>query len=213
MRKKRNRKAAKEYHRRWYLKNREKKLAQNSEWRKKNKKKMAILVKDWASKNKERVRKSHAKSELRRKQERLALRPIVMERLRLKKLAIREKNKEAVRLRKNLRIREWRKLNRAICVEHSRAKEAIRRKATIGDRKQLRRFYKVVKSSVGIKCFYCKKEVDEKDRHIDHKIPLSRGGAHAVKNLCCACSACNMKKHTRTHREFFKLIKGLLNDS
>jgi 5-methylcytosine-specific restriction endonuclease McrA len=30
--------------------------------------------------------------------------------------------------------------------------------------------------------------------HIDHIIPLSRGGRHSIGNLAPACAACNLKK-------------------
>jgi 5-methylcytosine-specific restriction endonuclease McrA len=35
--------------------------------------------------------------------------------------------------------------------------------------------------------------------HVDHIIPLSRGGnSRNVFNLCCACSRCNMHKSNKT---------------
>jgi 5-methylcytosine-specific restriction endonuclease McrA len=41
------------------------------------------------------------------------------------------------------------------------------------------------------KCYLC----GEKDsEHIDHVIPLSRGGSHSIGNLLGACSACNLSK-------------------
>ncbi len=210
---KKERKSNKEYQRQWYLKNREKKLAQNHEWRKNNKKRMAILVKEWALKNKEKRERSQIKSELKRKEKRHKLRPLKLEMLRLKKSIQKEKNKEAVRLRKNLKMREWRRKNPTISLEQSAAKRARRKNATLGDRSKIRDFYKLVRFSVEIKCFYCEKEVEKRDRHIDHKVPLSRGGFHSIDNLCCACSSCNMKKHTMTDKQFLSLIKKWRNDN
>jgi 5-methylcytosine-specific restriction endonuclease McrA len=41
------------------------------------------------------------------------------------------------------------------------------------------------------KCYLC----GEKDsEHIDHIIPLSKGGSHSIGNLLGACSACNLSK-------------------
>jgi len=44
-------------------------------------------------------------------------------------------------------------------------------------------------------CAYCREAPYE---HLDHVIPLSRGGSHWPANLRPACSSCNMKKHDRT---------------
>lgn len=54
------------------------------------------------------------------------------------------------------------------------------------------------------KCFYCKSKLDI--FHVDHKIPLSRGGLHDENNLCLACPSCNLKKHAKTEEEFRKVI-------
>lgn len=49
-------------------------------------------------------------------------------------------------------------------------------------------------------CFYCKKKL--KQYHVDHKIPISRKGAHTKANICLACPKCNLTKHTKTAEEF-----------
>lgn len=38
--------------------------------------------------------------------------------------------------------------------------------------------------------------------HIEHKIPLSRGGLHAIENLDISCQSCNCSKNTKTVEEF-----------
>jgi len=43
---------------------------------------------------------------------------------------------------------------------------------------------------------------DARDWHIEHRIPLSRGGTDAFKNLWPACAFCNRSKHNRTVAEF-----------
>jgi hypothetical protein len=50
-------------------------------------------------------------------------------------------------------------------------------------------------------CRYCRAPLG-KDKHLDHLIPLARGGPHAPSNVCWACPACNLRKHTRTEAEF-----------
>ena len=52
-------------------------------------------------------------------------------------------------------------------------------------------------------CLYCSVLLPEgRGRHIDHLVPLSRGGTNHPKNISWACSRCNMKKGTMTAEEF-----------
>ena len=44
------------------------------------------------------------------------------------------------------------------------------------------------------KCFYCGTDIVS-GFHIDHFIPLSKGGAHSQENLVLACKKCNQTKH------------------
>ena len=38
--------------------------------------------------------------------------------------------------------------------------------------------------------------------HIDHRVPLSRGGNNWPENLCVSCPTCNRSKGAKTHDEF-----------
>lgn len=49
-------------------------------------------------------------------------------------------------------------------------------------------------------CVYC--EIVVKDYHIDHKLPVSRGGTNDLENLAISCPHCNLSKHTKTAEEF-----------
>jgi 5-methylcytosine-specific restriction endonuclease McrA len=42
-------------------------------------------------------------------------------------------------------------------------------------------------------CAYCGAVAE----HIDHVIPISRGGAHKIGNLVAACSSCNLRKGSK----------------
>lgn len=50
------------------------------------------------------------------------------------------------------------------------------------------------------KCVYCRKLLTE--YHIDHKMPVSRGGTNDIENLQMTCPKCNMRKGAMTHEEF-----------
>ena len=43
-------------------------------------------------------------------------------------------------------------------------------------------------------CHYCDCEITEGNWHLDHYIPLSKGGLHEIGNLVIACAPCNLRK-------------------
>ena len=55
-------------------------------------------------------------------------------------------------------------------------------------------------------CRYCNLDLKINPYHIDHIIPLSRGGLHDFTNLQLICATCNLKKNNKTHLEFQEII-------
>jgi 5-methylcytosine-specific restriction endonuclease McrA len=55
-------------------------------------------------------------------------------------------------------------------------------------------------------CFYCTTNLTwgEKPRtwHLDHVVPISRGGSNGPENIVCACAPCNQSKHAKTLDEW-----------
>jgi 5-methylcytosine-specific restriction endonuclease McrA len=51
------------------------------------------------------------------------------------------------------------------------------------------------------RCFYCNKKVG-KDYHVDHVIPLAKGGGNGPENLVVACPKCNLSKHDKHPMDF-----------
>lgn len=49
------------------------------------------------------------------------------------------------------------------------------------------------------RCLYCGERVGRSYRrpHIDHFVPLARGGDNDRTNLCIACAECNQAKHAK----------------
>ncbi|MDV8076287.1 HNH endonuclease signature motif containing protein [Rhodococcus sp. IEGM 1370] len=62
----------------------------------------------------------------------------------------------------------------------------------------------------GESCWYCGKL--EPVMHVDHAIPLARGGTDDWTNLVNACPTCNLRKHAKTEQEFFALIESERDD-
>ena len=56
-------------------------------------------------------------------------------------------------------------------------------------------------------CYYCKQTVNIDDFHLDHGIPLSRGGSHSIDNLFPAHGSCNLSKKDRTVEEYMSDLK------
>ena len=55
-------------------------------------------------------------------------------------------------------------------------------------------------------CRYCHRPLVKGATHLDHRIPLVRGGAHAPDNVCLSCASCNLRKHAMTETEFLARI-------
>lgn len=51
------------------------------------------------------------------------------------------------------------------------------------------------------RCEWCGQCLDEKF-HVDHIIPLSRGGRNDATNICLACPTCNIRKGAKLPSEF-----------
>lgn len=51
------------------------------------------------------------------------------------------------------------------------------------------------------RCAYCDVHLTD-EFHVDHRLPIARGGTDDPANLCCACQRCNLAKHTKTPEEF-----------
>ena len=58
-----------------------------------------------------------------------------------------------------------------------------------------------IRKKYNYKCAYCGCDCSEV-YHIDHKIPLSKGGGNDIDNLALSCPKCNWSKKAKTDEEF-----------
>lgn len=102
--------------------------------------------------------------------------------------------------------REWVAKNRdkrkATSIAHSGKRRATIRLSPAPENKLITSFCEQVKVARSIRCRWCRKPVPKNQREIDHIIPLAKGGAHTLSNLCCACSKCNRRKSAKMPEEF-----------
>lgn len=108
-------------------------------------------------------------------------------------------NKEAVRVANS----NWRRRNYAKCRSYCAKRTASLLERSVGDRRLILKVYEEAASNKKINCRYCGRiTMGRRERHVDHLIPISRGGNHEAANLCIACSSCNLRKGTKTPEEF-----------
>lgn len=55
-------------------------------------------------------------------------------------------------------------------------------------------------------CPYCAVEMGPRDRVLDHKEPLARGGAHSLGNVLVCCRRCNREKRDRPWAEWCAIV-------
>lgn len=82
----------------------------------------------------------------------------------------------------------------------NRRREALRRGA-IGTYtiQQIQEQYERQKGA----CYYCKVKVGKK-YHIDHVVPISRGGSNDISNLVISCPTCNLRKNDKLPHEWLE---------
>ena len=152
-------------------------------WNERNKERMANYSKAWYENNKERLRKVRKAWYERNK-----------ENLKEKREAYRETHKEVAK-EYGKKYRENNKGKRRRWKHHRRARE---KEATIhpfSEESWLRIQPKPYR------CYLCGKQI-KGAFHIDHKIPLSRGGDHAPWNLALTHPKCNLSKKDKLPNEY-----------
>ena len=64
-----------------------------------------------------------------------------------------------------------------------------------------------IKELFGHRCAYCGKK---KHLTMDHRTPLSKGGAHSTDNIIPACLSCNMRKNAHDKVQYFQKLGKLI---
>ena len=177
----------------WYVKTKPARQEASKKYRSQNKEQVSASKIAWAKNNPDKVRAIQARYRENNKEKVEKRRRDYLER-NAKRIAEREKqyrenNKELVRARQ----KSWRLRNPEAFKQYNNLRRA---------RRLANKTYKVTKKEIAkllsMPCFYC----GQKSEHIDHRLPISRGGSHSIGNIVGACASCNQSKHNKTVMEW-----------
>lgn len=148
--------------------------------------------------NRERARQWERDNHKRNPSKNMARKKRFYERNREKCLAIhrawKDKNRDAIKAYE----RQYYKANRVRLNLYARVKMHVRKstkKFTVDDVSRQLRGQK-------FRCWWCTKKLRGNQYHIDHRIPLAKGGENDARNIVIACPHCNLSKHTKMPHEF-----------
>ena len=104
---------------------------------------------------------------------------------------------EEMRRRSNENKKQWRKKNHDAEKERNHARN-LERRARVGGASIVQRVQReeVIARDQSI-CYLCGRFAERDDIHIDHIVPISRGGNGTLENLAVTHSHCNEVKGTR----------------
>lgn len=192
----RNKDVGKEY----YEKNKDHILKANKLYRDKNKVEIYKKHKEYVELNKEKIAKYKKDYELERKAKGI-VRIRDAEKKRESDKSYRIKCKDSIREKQKI----WNKTEKGIiCKKRNKANRRMREKTGIITPADTNDFLKKNHS-----CYWCGKEIDKeysKGYHLDHFIPLSKGGLNTIENIVLSCASCNMSKGAMMPEDFAKKI-------
>lgn len=124
-----------------------------------------------------------------------------------KKARLAENKYETAAYQKNYRIKNKTKSQSYARKYYQENKERFldfghRRRARMSDRRKVTK--KEIIRLLEQPCLYC----GAPSEHIDHIVPLSRGGRHSIGNLTGACASCNLSKGSKFITEWKKGKNG-----
>lgn len=156
----------------WRLLNRDRLNQKNREYRQANKPKAAARLREY--------RKTHREV--------------------MRRIESRRKRPPEFRQRFNEYAKAWKRRNPdRVLASHQKRRAMLSRTENPATAQQIR---EKRESQRGL-CSYCCQPLDNNGRgHLEHQVPISRGGSAGIDNVVFACSICNLSKGTLTASEF-----------
>jgi 5-methylcytosine-specific restriction endonuclease McrA len=233
----RNKEKIRAHNKNYYLKNKDHVLSTGKIWRNNNREKMAELNKAWKARHPEKKKIWSERSKIWRKKNPEKVKATKLryyyrhrerdrERLRPKRRAYYQRPEVKKRIAEQSKA--WHKNNPEKVREKSKRwalknRHKIRIYAASGTQKRrafklgntinpvaINKFVRGIRATKQVACYYCKNKTAGKTAHIDHIVPLSKGGAHSVTNLCASCPSCNQHKHDKLIQDWMRLGQQVL---
>lgn len=158
----------------WQKKHPEKCVAATKAWRHKNAEYVAAKRREYQTKHRKRINANHVEF-------------------------MRTHPKSAENCRRL--AREWRAANLELSRAYARHRKAKLKGNSQTDWRGIVPFMNRLRKKKVVYCYYCGTKLKGRDAHVDHVVPISKGGPHAVSNFCVACPTCNIKKKDKPIRE------------
>lgn len=95
----------------------------------------------------------------------------------------------------NERQKKWQRAHPEKSRIRCRARRALRSGAIAGNQVALTGWETKWRKRKTSTCYWCKEKTPSENCHVDHINPLSKGGLHAIENVCISCQPCNNKKY------------------
>lgn len=92
------------------------------------------------------------------------------------------------------RAKAWRKANPERHKDHLRRASAVRHARKKGAYIGPRFTHAEIYERDAARCHICGRKVSKKAWHLDHIMPLAKGGDHSRRNVAVACARCNTRK-------------------
>lgn len=170
----RNREKIAAYAKQYYAKHREKLIEQHKQHSGRNRE----AEKRYYANNREKIRRYYIENR---------------ERLKAKQKQYRKENRESLAVQK----KQYRKDHPEVYRRKNAKRRAIKANATVGDVLAIVAWEKIWRARKTVVCHWCKKRIKTTEAQVDHVVPLSTGGAHAVENMCVSCAPCNCSKQAK----------------
>ena len=158
---------------------------QSADYHKRNKEKCQERLQNWRKNNPEKFKEQNKKWRENNPDKEFA-----------KQKRYRESHKEQL----YIKGKKYRANNKEYFYEKARIRKEAQKEASDGT--VTNAFKQLLYKQQDKKCAYCGCDLEKTGKHLDHIVPISKGGKHTASNVHWVCPTCNMSKSDRLESEW-----------